>query len=94
MNFIWSLFTNFNFYVIKWEKILFKHQIKTAIRATVKLGNNVFFSLELNLLLTLRGYNVFHQEPVPLSWNVTIDFESEKLQLKLYFSKSSLLAEQ
>ena len=45
----------------------------------MKLGNNVFFSLELNLLLTLCGYNVFHQEPVPLSWNVTIDFENEKL---------------
>lgn len=60
----------------------------------MKLGNNVFFSLELNLLLTLCGYNVFHQEPVPLSWNVTIDFENEKLQLKLYFSTSSILSEQ
>lgn len=68
---------------------------KTAIKATVKLGSNVFFSLELNyLLLPLRGYNVFHQEPVPLSWNVTIDFENEKLQLKLYFSTSSILSEQ
>jgi len=67
---------------------------KTAIKATVKLGNNVFFSLELNLVLTLCGYNVFHQEPVPQSWNVTIDFENEKLQLKLYFSTCSFLSEQ
>ena len=40
---------------------------KTAIKAIVKLGNSVFFSLDLNLWLTLCGYNVFHQEPVPLS---------------------------
>lgn len=38
---------------------------KTAIKAIVKLGNNVFFSLDPNLMLTLCGYNVFHQEPVP-----------------------------
>ena len=39
---------------------------KTALKAIVKLGNNVFFSLDLNLWLTLCGYNVFHQEPVPI----------------------------